>query len=843
MAEQRRGPRFCTLQTSHEAGRLFLLHRARCENTAHRTRDCAIPTRRGVSSVLAMMFLVIFGSLAIAMAVVAQGNLRTADSSLKVSRAMSAADTGLVYATRTLTQQSSRFVVEKGVIDVDYAEELWLGTYDQGADGPVIVLPADGFTESTPPDGVVHAMANAHAACSHNLTISGDVTEPQIDETYGTLHVPPIALQADEDGVPMDNGPFFRLKYELLDSAQPEDPDIRVTSQGVDGDITRTLQMDFHIEKKIEYSVISPNRIMIGKNVRVEGPLGSRYGEVAGELDTENGDPLVMRSDFYYLDATLDGKLDTLYDRIIDYDADGDSRLRPDHPTEANGLEGYADLVDYDGDEYVTDFDLFLDHYDTDADIAVCYDPGLALAATGQSYTNEFSGVDDQLARLIDEAFPDRDGDGVVTFADTQLGYKDGIIDNKDLYAKVTGRLAFSIARPPWDSANGASYQTVVNGPIRPNIDQSATTFEVPDEELLEITTDMFLDSQTWFDNAASGQDFDSPDLDGTDGQVLANINNGATFSPASDNEWESVPFGAEGAYDYYRRPRYENMTFTDVRIPEGCNGLFVNCTFVGVTYIETEQGGVHPNWNYSGSKQPEDPDDPDSNLQPGDWDIPSELNGSPVEDTRPLSNNIRFHNCIFLGTLTGDAPGEYTHWRNKVQFTGNTRFYIDSEDPDIDEDNDSDTATEIRNQLNSMTETEIEEMKKSSIMLPGWSVDVGSFDNAAPKVKLNGTIIAGILDVRGTVDVHGTLLMTFRPVEGEGPLFYGGQTDAFNTTIGYFGPADGDSEGVDPGDADFDGFGEITLRYNPDAKLPDGIPWPIRVTSEPSTYVEGGGL
>jgi len=71
MAEQRRGPRFCTLQTSHEAGRLFLLHRARCENTAHRTRDCAIPTRRGVSSVLAMMFLVIFGSLAIAMAVVA----------------------------------------------------------------------------------------------------------------------------------------------------------------------------------------------------------------------------------------------------------------------------------------------------------------------------------------------------------------------------------------------------------------------------------------------------------------------------------------------------------------------------------------------------------------------------------------------------------------------------------------------------------------------------------------------------------------------------------------------------------------------------------------------------
>ena len=78
---------------------------------------------------------------------------------------------------------------------------------------------------------------------------------------------------------------------------------MRVTSQGVDGDITRTLQMDFRIDKKIEFAVLSPNRIMIGKNVLVEGPLGTRYGVGrTSELDTENGDPLVMRSDFYYLD-------------------------------------------------------------------------------------------------------------------------------------------------------------------------------------------------------------------------------------------------------------------------------------------------------------------------------------------------------------------------------------------------------------------------------------------------------------------------------------------------------------------------------------------------------------
>ena len=109
------------------------------------------------------------------------------------------------------------------------------------------------------------------------------------------------------------------------------------------------------------------------------------------------------------------------------------------------------------------------------------------------------------------------------------------------------------------------------------------------------------------------------------------------------------------------------------------------------------------------------------------------------------------------------------------------------------------------------------------------------------PSVNLRGTIIAGVLDVRGTADVFGTLLMTFRPVPGQGPLFYDGQPDMFNTTIGYFGALDGDGEGTMPGDTTFDGFGEITLRYNKNALLPDGIPWPISMEALTNTYIEGG--
>jgi hypothetical protein len=96
-------------------------------------------------------------------------------------------------------------------------------------------------------------------------------------------------------------------------------------------------------------------------------------------------------------------------------------------------------------------------------------------------------------------------------------------------------------------------------------------------------------------------------------------------------------------------------------------------------------------------------------------------------------------------------------------------------------------------------------------------------------------------MDIRGTADVTGTLLMTFRPVPGQGPLHYNGQPEAFNTTLGYFGSLDGDGEGALPGSASFTGFGEIRLRYDPDAKLPDGIPWPASVEPVADSYREGG--
>jgi hypothetical protein len=41
------------------------------------------------------------------------------------------------------------------------------------------------------------------------------------------------------------------------------------------------------------------------------------------------------------------------------------------------------------------------------------------------------------------------------------------------------------------------------------------------------------------------------------------------------------------------------------------------------------------------------------------------------------------------------------------------------------------------------------------------------------------------------------------------------------------------------PGADTFEGFGEILLRWDPDADLPDGIPWPIEVVPLRETYRE----
>lgn len=796
------------------------------------------------------MFLVVFSSLAAVMAVVAQGNLRTAHSHQQVNRAYSAAETGLTFAARRIAEASARFVVERGVIDADLAEKLWDGTWDPDVDGQITVLPPEGFVEGTAATGIAEAVMNAHVADGHSVNLEEwHALLPDIDE-FGKLVVKPILVDDDE------NCPTFQLSYEPLADGRY----VRVTSVGRDGELTRTLQMDFQIVKRLDAAIISPNRIMVGKNVFIDGPIGSRYGENPEDLEADNGHPLVLRSDFRYLDDALDGQIDELITRIAEHDVDGDNRLRPTHPSESLGLtEPY--MADFSGDGFVDDYDLWVGFYDTDDDGAIVYDTDLAIAAGLGSLSEEFSDIDDQLCDLIDSREPDRNGDGLVDAADTALGYLDGVVDNLDGYSKVRGSLLFKTSKSEWETAQGGiDYQSVVQGALRPDLEEAATNFQVSDTQLYDLDPEDFVNSQAGVKTAAlDGLPFEDQVEAQLGGDLLTHVWSDHATDPdylrAELGLWEQMPLGSPGFYDWYKRPIYKNMTFVNVTIPIGeydptgayatptfnnlNNGLFINCTFIGAVYAQTYSGSGqdHHNWNFLGMKEKIGNDYVDK-YDYAYWDPPLMIPGypDPILDTKPFSNNLRFHDCLIVGSIVTDSPDQFAHVRNKVQFTGNTRFSFDT----ADASGANLTPEELTIALQSFEDNR-EELEKSSLMAPNFSVDVGNFENQDEKVELKGTIVAGVMDIRGSAYIEGTLLMTYAPVEGEGALYYGGSAASFNTTIGYFGPDDGDGEGGTPTLAE--GFGEITIVYNPELAMPDGIMAPLKAVFVSGTYHEGGEL
>ncbi len=776
-----------------------------------------VPLRYGWATVPALLAMGVISSITAAIASVAWTNLRSARAVMGITTAQSAAETGLSFGAARLQSESARYVIDRGVIDEGLAERLWLGTWTSD-DGQIAVLDPDGYVIASPSgNGMVHAIFDAHdQADEHAIELeASDASLPALSNNSSRLDVKPIPLGPETDAA------VFRLAYEFVLGTTR----VRVQSTGIAGGVERTISMEYDIDKRIDYAIVAMSRIMIGSNVLVAGPIGTRYGITAGELEGDHADPIVMRSDFVDLGVGgLDVQLADLQAAIASSDVDGDNRLRPGHPTEGPAVAG--SFTDYDGDQYITEMDLFLSHFDANGDASVVYDAAQAAEAGHGGLSQEF--VEDmQLALLIDHARPDRNGDGLIDDTDRQLGWDDGMLDLADRYAKVDGSLALAVGVADWESQLGASWQSIVSGPLDPEFGEAASRFGVPETELAELTTDMFAGAQSWFESEASGG---MPFGDESTGQVASGILGGGTFTPAGGGGWEDMPWQSSGAYDWFERPIYRDMAFNNVSIPAGTNAVFENCTFVGVTWIETEESVSDPNWNFAGSRNS------DGTLQyPG---LVAETGGVEVSDTRSMSNNLRFHDCTFLGSIAGDVPDQYTHWRNKVQVTGQSRFFIDPEDVDLAQQEDGAALAVV---LSEMDPAVREQLSRSSLLLPGWSVDVGAFTNdEAIGVKLNGTIVAGLLDLRGVVDVHGTILATFRPVEGEGPLFYGGDTDDFNTTIGYFGPEDGDGEGENSSGQSFEGFGRISLRANPDAALPDGVPWPVSVVATAGSYVEG---
>ncbi|MEM9345134.1 MAG: hypothetical protein AAGB26_00825 [Planctomycetota bacterium] len=764
---------------------------------AHRTSHMR-RRQRGAAAVLSMMFLVIFGSLAAAMAIVSQGNLHTADTHLQVNRSLAASETGLHLMMYRLSEAAELVLTRSGAV------------WDPAAGNYITTLQSSDLSgdSSGMPVDVLLGKADAiwtEVSATLATSLSGELhnqQEPYIDSD-GVLHVGPIAIGPNAPsftatftphpivGEDYDSDYYTRPPYSDMgiSSASPLDARfIRVSVEAYDGTpgnrVYRSVSMDFQLVKRIEYAVLSRSRVMIGRNVMVEGRVGSTFTET----NLDNGHPIQIASDFYGLDATLDTQLDALLGSIIEDDQNGDNRLSIHDSTE---VADYANpsAFDTDGDGYITDFDFFLSHFDTSSS------PGQITVTELESSLDTLDAQ--QLMALID------------TFGSPlRAGYNDGVIDEYDRYAKVRGEVHIAADLAGWlsgaASATGA-YQDHLQGPLVPTHNNNPLTFQSNETGEYELNPTQF--------NVQSFKDL------ATDDFLAQAATNAASHDPTDDTTpqplgtsvLEEVPFGAAYPYDYYDRPVYENMTFRNVKIPKGTNALFINCRFIGVTFVETETANTDPDFNYAGIQNSS------GDQQYADRFVT--IDGTDVYDTKTVANNIRFHNCTFEGGVVTDVPQEYTHVRNKVTFTGNSGFDIDN-------------STQL-------TDAEKTLFKRSSLLAPHYSIEMGTFVapyDSSEAIQLSGTIVAGLIDMRGQINIDGQLLTTFEPISDTGPVI-GDTSPQFNTTLGYFGAADGDLETEVPEN----GLGVIHVRYNKDLPLPDGILGPVEAVPLWGTYFEGG--
>jgi len=755
-------------------------------HTRQRNRD------RGVALVLMLMMLGIFASLATAMAMVAQTNLRSAATHRHAQQAMVAAEAGVTFAMHRLNAiaQEQAHWSDKGLIAGEEAVNRWAAIRD---DFVARLKTEPHYVEGNGPYRL--RLGDGDGDGAHEFELSVEQHPLASPHDYGSPFYARHPYNVD-DGSNRFTGDGLAVT--------PDNPVderwVRLAVTGHAGGVERRVAMDFKLHKTARYAILSRNRIMIGRNVIIDGPVASQYTQV----DEPHGHPIQMRDNFHGLTASLDQSLNDLAGDLGSHDVDGDNRLAVNDEETAHLSEAERAAQDRNDDGFIDTYDKLLAEFDADADAVI----------SESEFSSGGDMLDEQLWRLINEAkYPAGTkfywstkqvllpGETTPIDASGDLG----VIDGDDAYAKVHGEVKLKATKEAWEAGEAieadGDYQDWLRGPIKADPFEPPTTFG--DQTMAEFTADSF--DVSAYRNEATGAFAEQ-----VNNAEPADESAAPTYIPPSDATRESVPYQAQYPYDHYDRPVYENYVFRDVAIPKGTNAVFKNCRFIGVTFVETEVDNADPDFNYAGMQRE------DGELTYAG--VEAEVNGQPLTDTKPVSNNLRFHDCQFQGVVASDVPEAFSHTRNKLQFTGDTEFDIDAP---------------------GLTPEQKEMFSRSTILAPQYSIDIGTFQHptdASEVTRLEGAIVAGVIDVRGRAEINGALITTFEPTAGEGPLVEGGSPANFNTTIGYFGAAAGDAEAEPPGA----GWGKILIRFDPDRPLPDGINAPLTLTPSRQTYWEG---
>jgi Tfp pilus assembly protein PilX len=746
-------------------------HRARRRHAAAplpaRARRAA--RRRGTIAVIAMLYMLLLTTLALAMYAVANTNVQTSENFSDISRAQQAAEGALRFMDFRF-QSIARPQSDKGVINATVANTLWTPLRDAIKDD-LKTIRGVGGTFINP----------VYSASGDKLTAAGLCLDSALGATCDvTVQQGSAALGTDARFV-------------------------RVTCVGKYHRAARAVSMDFQMDKKVKFAVVGKVPIQLGVNTIVDGPVGMN---VAVKYP-----PVFILSDFPHLSASLKTRIDNwntyiegvgvINGKAVKNHDGYDNRISindPDEFTLARNA-GYSDL---NGDAFIDEYDLFFQEYDVNRDKVITKAEFTNLS-TGKLYDEQlFSAIDRLSPPMLNEdlnkngAFDvgeiDINGDGFPQWEDKRAGYDDGQLDVRDPYAKVKGQVLLATSVDAWNanlSSSGLNVYDEIRGPIA-SVDPTE-----PPVKFNATTQDVFNTSPGAFEQTAllykaktgAGGGVMVKNMTATppiiENKVLAATDaNGGTLT-------ERTPYGSTSWQATYTRPKFVGVKFKNVQIPKGINALFDNCTFTGVTFVDTTRDIVKVGTS-TVTTDKTDGMNWAKRMRSGSF-----ANTTALTATNSYGftdgNNIRFNDCTFEGPLVSPYATAYTHFANSWEFTGAT-YFNNKIDP---------TAT---------------------IVAPQTNMEMGSFTNpaAAPSTLL-GVVVAGNIDIRGSTTIDGSLIVT-----GDG---------AGNTTLGYFGNNDGETN---PGAMPEGGYGKIYLRYNPFRPMPDGVLIAIDMKPVLDSYREG---
>lgn len=692
----------------------------------HRARGPA--RRRGAVAVIAMLYMLLLTTLALAMYSVANVNVQTSENFSDITRAHAAAESTLRWIDYRF-QSINRPKSDKGVVTAAVADTLWAPFRD--------AMKAD--LESIRGAGGAYLKVT-YSSGGDKLTAKGLC----LDSTTGATADIEIRQLSPADGVRFDGTPIDQRS-------------IRVTCTGRYFRAVRSVSMDFLMDKKAKFGVVGKVPIQLGRNTILDGSIG---------MSTANKyPPIYVLSDFTHFHAGLKARVD-LFNTHLEGVGSIDGKVIKNHNgydnrISINNVDEYklataAGFSDRNGDAFIDEYDLVFETFDVNAD-KIITKAEFTNGATGKLYDEQLFVTIDRLSPpllnedlnrngLFDAGELDINGDGKPQWENNRPGYDDGQLDMRDPYAKIKGQVTLATTVEAWNAnlaPSGRDVYDMIRGPIaaldptEPGVKFGATT-----QEVFDLSPANFEQTGLLY-KAKSGAGGGA--ASGVAGSTLfvnkiidASLANGGTVN-------ERTPYGSTSWQATYARPKFIGVTFRNCTISKGLNALFDNCKFEGVTFVDMTRDIVKVGTTIV-TYDKNDAMAWSKRMKSGTFS-----NSTALTSTNSWGfvdgNNVRFNDCTFEGPLVGPYATAYSHFSNSWEFTGAT-YFNNKIDP------------------------------SATLVAPQTNIEMGSFTNpAAAPSTLIGVVVAGNIDIRGSTFIDGSIIVT-----GDG---------AGNTTLAYFGNND----------------------------------------------------